>query len=162
LVSASVFSNTVGFLREVNADESRVVVRHVVAATTPERLARPFGCFSLLERKRSAAEFTAPHETTTMSAECVSISPLRRTTTSLMFFPPLSVTSFSTYASVSRVTFSCASAGFTPMTWASDFPSTTHGKPSAGVAAHADARLRPFLVELDPERHRKWLVPNLP
>ena len=51
------------------------------------------------------AEFAAPHETTTTSAEYVSRSPPRSTSTPVTVLPEASVFSFTASAPVSSVTF---------------------------------------------------------
>ena len=66
------------------------------AATTPERLASPFGCLSLADRSSSAAELMAPQETTTTFPAKLSLAPFRRTTTLLTSLPAGSVSSRST------------------------------------------------------------------
>ena len=74
--------------------------------------------------------FAAPHASTTTSPKKRSISPSRSTTTAFTESPPPSVSSLTTCAFVSNVTFGCSSAGRTPSTSASDLPCTAHGNPS--------------------------------
>ena len=88
--------------------------------TWSEPFARPFGWASLADSSRSFAEFAAPHETTTSPPENVSSCPSRSTTTPVTSVPAAFVSSLTTRASVSRVTFGCSSAGRTPITSASD------------------------------------------
>ena len=72
----------------------------------------------------------APAETTTTSAEYVSVASPRFTTRRVTSRPDAPVSSFVTWASVSRVTFGSRSAGSTQTTWASDLAPTRHGWPS--------------------------------
>ena len=51
----------------------------ICVPTTSDRFASPFGCLSLFDRSRSAAELIAPQETTTKFAEYVSFWPSRTT-----------------------------------------------------------------------------------
>src|SRR5216684_2825209 len=95
-----------------------------------EPLASPRGCRSLAERSSSAAELMAPAETTTTSAEYVSVASPRFTTRRVTSRPDAPVSSFVTWALVSRVTFGSRSAGSTQTTWASDLAPTRHGWPS--------------------------------
>ena len=74
------------------------------------------GLAGLAERKRSAAELIAPHETTTTSAEYVSCAPFRSTWTFVTSRPDALVSRRDTYASVTSVTFGCVRAGSTQIT----------------------------------------------
>src|SRR4030095_806331 len=95
-----------------------------------EPLARPFGCLSFADASNSLAEFAAPHETTTTSPVTVSVEPSRSITTSVTDVPSGFVCSRTAGASVSRVTFGDSRAGRTPITSASAFACSGHGKPS--------------------------------
>ena len=75
----------------------------------------------------------APHAATTMSAAKLSVWPSRSTTTAETSFPEPFVSSLTTLAFVSSVTFGCSSAGRTPSTSASDFACTRQGNPSQVV-----------------------------
>ncbi len=98
--------------------------------TWSEPLASPFGCWSLADASSSLAVLAAPQATTTMSAAKRSVSPSRSTTTAATSFPDPFVSSLTTRAFVSSVTFGCSSAGRTPSTSASDLAWTRQGKPS--------------------------------
>jgi len=72
----------------------------------------------------------APHDTTTTFPEYVSGTPFRSTCTAVISRPEGLVSRRLTNASVTSVTFGCASAGSTQITWASALAWTRHGKPS--------------------------------
>ena len=79
----------------------------------------------------------APHATTTTSAAKRSSPPSRSTTTSVTAVPASFVSSLTTFAFVSSVTFACSSAGRTPSTSASDLRVDEAGEAVAGRAADA-------------------------
>src|SRR3954452_8355040 len=87
----------------------------------PDEFASPSGCDAFADRRRSAAEFTAPHDTTNRSAVTRTISPLRSTSTASTFDPDVVVVSRSARAFVQSVTFDRRSAGRTQHTSASLF-----------------------------------------
>src|SRR6266851_9688464 len=95
-----------------------------------ELLASPRGCLSLAERKRSAAELIAPHETTTTSAEYISRLPPRSTTTLFTSRPDESVSNRFTSEFVRRVTLECLIASSMQTTCASALAPTRQEKPS--------------------------------
>ena len=78
----------------------------------------------------NAAEFTAPHETTTISPEYSSRAPFRSTITLLTSRALPLVSSRSTFAFVINETFSYSSAGSTQIVCASDLAPIRHGWPS--------------------------------
>src|SRR5262249_7206332 len=96
--------------------------------TKPELLlARPFGYLSLAERSNKAEEFTAPHDTTTMSPVNTTCSPFTSATTPVTSRPLALVCNRKTLASVSRVMFGSHITGRTASTSASDFAWTMQG-----------------------------------
>ena len=100
----------------------------------------------------------APQATTTTSAANRSSPPSRSTTTSVTAVPPSFVSSSTTLAFVSSVTFGCSSAGRTPSTSASDFAWTRQGKPSQVAQRMHVAERRVRLVEHDPARRVERVV----
>jgi hypothetical protein len=89
--------------------------------TSPEEFARPSGCATSADRRSSAAEFTAPHDTTNTDASIRTVSPLRSTSTATTFFPPAPVMSRRAHALVHNVTFGRRMAGRMQHTSASLF-----------------------------------------
>src|SRR6266545_7798459 len=92
--------------------------------TSPDEFASPRGCLSFFDRSSSAAEFTAPHETTTSEASTRTISPARSTSTACTVRPHGSVNSLFAFAFVHRVTLGRLMAGRTQQTSASLFACT--------------------------------------
>ena len=124
----------------------------------PSRWPVRAGAGRCADRSSSAAEFTAPQATTTMSALKVTGSavPSSRTTTPVTLPPAASVSSRSHVGAGEQLDAAAAPrAGSTQMTWESDFAWTRHGKPSTrSQRMHTLSRVaRPVgvLVEVDPD-----------
>src|SRR5215471_1752194 len=107
-----------------------------------ELFAKPLGCLSLAERRSSAAELIAPHETTTMSEVNRSSAPLRSTTTELTCLPEAFVSRRLTSEFVRSVTLGYFTASSTHSTCASDLAYIRQGNPS-----HVLQRMHRLLCE---------------
>ncbi|GJD15848.1 hypothetical protein RIVM261_008040 [Rivularia sp. IAM M-261] len=95
--------------------------------TNPDELAKPLGCLSFAEFNSKAAELTAPHDTTTISALNVTVSPAITVSTPVIVLPDASVISFSHFAPVTSVIFGYLSAGSTQQVCASAFAPSKQG-----------------------------------
>src|SRR3989338_776054 len=95
-----------------------------------EALASPRGCRLFLERRKRAAEFTAPHETTKRSALYLFKVPSCSTSTASIFVPAGLVKRRRALAFVKRVILLCLRAGLIQVVSASAFASTRQGNPS--------------------------------
>src|SRR6185503_12550172 len=94
--------------------------------TSPDELARPCGCAELADCSNSAAEFTAPQETTNTGASTRMVSPWRVTTAASTRSPDAFVSSLVAVALVHNVTVGCWMAGRTQQMSASLFACTLH------------------------------------
>ena len=104
--------------------------------------------------RRSRAEFSAPHDTTTTSPEKRASEPSARVaTTAVTVRPDPSVSSRSTLALRTSSRLGCASAGSTATVCASALPSTRHGKPSTRSHRMQRARVHGVAVGVLVEHH---------
>src|SRR5689334_23670839 len=95
--------------------------------TSPEEFARPCGCAAVADRSNNAAEFTAPHDTTTSDAPTRSVSPFRSISTASTCLPVESVNNRCARALVHNVMLEHAIAGSTQHDCASPFFRSLHG-----------------------------------
>src|SRR6516164_1335827 len=100
-----VFWNLDGFGLRVETPTSEPSTCFIrLRPTRPEELlANPRGCLSFADRNSNADEFTAPHDTTTMSPRKTCVSPLTCATTPVTSRPDALVCKHNTFASVMSV-----------------------------------------------------------
>ena len=128
---ASVFWNLVGLGSARRPSGRRCCAACSDGRPRPSRWPGRRGGDRCRDLSSRAAEFTAPHATTTMSPVNVVTEPSSRVaTTPVTVWPDGSVSRRCTCAPVTRVTLSWARTGSTQMTCASDLASSRHGKPS--------------------------------
>src|SRR5688572_19603860 len=123
----TVFWKTVEFLR--NGWKPCIMVARCAMyrrPTSPDEFARPSGCTVFAERRNSAAELTAPHDTTNSDAPILPVSPFRSTSTATTFRPEAQVIRRRAQAFVHNVTFGRRIAGRMQQTSASLFACSLH------------------------------------